>query len=392
LLQSLKNQYNRAGGKKLSVFNFKKKEACKYDAISLGEVMLRIDPGDVPVPRARTARIWHGGGETNVAEGLSYCFGLRTAVVTALVNDGIGINIANQLREAGVDVSRIIWFNTKGQGKFSTDAKGTLHNGINFTWSGKGVLPSVTEYYRAHTPIREIAPGDIDWVGIFNTGVRWFNTGGIYAALSPTSAEVALEALQKAGQAGTFRSFDLNYRSKVEPDKEKIRHINRKLVPEVDFLVGNQDDFSDALGYEIHKLAPDANLDVWLAAYIELLRKVARDYPNLKLIGTQLRGALSANRINWSAVLYEAKQDKIYCATVRENVEIADRTGGGDSFVSGVAAAQLLGKEAAEAVEWGAAHGILVQETPGDTTMITQQEVEKEVARALWGGGVSALR
>ncbi|MCD6377522.1 MAG: sugar kinase, partial [Planctomycetes bacterium] len=230
--------------------NIKPADQCKYDAVSLGEVMMRIDPGDVPTARARTARIWHGGGETNVAEGLSYCFGLRTAVVTALVDDGIGRNIENQMREAGVDTSLIIWFNTDGKGKFSTDKKGTLHNGVNFTWRGKGVLPSITEYYRAHTPIREIKPGDFDWKGLFDQGVRWFHTGGIYTLISPSSGQVALEALKAAGEAGTFRSFDLNYRSKVEPDKERARKQNRQIVEHCDFLVGNQSDFEDALGEE----------------------------------------------------------------------------------------------------------------------------------------------
>ncbi len=363
-----------------------------FDAVALGEVMMRIDPGDVPTRRARFARIWHGGGETNVAEGLSACFGLKTAVVTALVDDGIGRNIENQLREAGVDTSHIIWFDTGGKGKFSTDAKGTLHNGINFTWSGKGVLPSVTEYYRAHTPIRELKPGDVDWDAVFEEGVRWFHTGGIYTLISPTSSELALEAMQKAGEHGVFRSFDLNYRAKVEPDKERAREINRRIVPHSDFLVGNQGDFFDALGYETKKVDPKEEFEVWLAAYQEMLRQVAKDYSNLKLIGTQLRSAISADRIHWGAVLYEVAEDKMHLAVTRENIEIADRTGGGDSFMSGVAAALMKGHDAATAVQWGAAHGILVQETPGDTTMVTQKEVEKEVQRALKGGGVSALR
>ena len=367
-------------------------EECLYDAVSLGEIMLRIDPGDVPTARARTGQIWHGGGELNVTEGLSYCFGLRAAAITALVDDGVGRNIENQLREAGVDTSHIIWFNTDGDGKFSTDKKGTLHNGINFTWKGKGVLPSVTEYYRAHSPIREIAPGDFDWEGLFAKGVRWFHTGGIYALISQTSGEVALEAMTVAGKAGTFRSFDLNYRSKVEPNKDRARKINRKIVAQTDFVVGNQNDFDDALGEEAHKVSKDESFDVWLEAYSEMLRSVAKKYPNLKLIGTQLRGALSADLINWSAVLYDVAADKIHCAAVRENIEIADRTGGGDSFASGVAAALLKDKSPADAVQWGAAHGICVQSTPGDTTMVTQADVEKEVQRAITGGGVSALR
>ena len=363
-----------------------------YDAVSLGEVMMRIDPHEVPTARARTAAIWHGGGETNVAEGLSYCFRLKTAVVTALVDDSIGRNIENQLREAGVDTRHIIWFNTQGNGKFSTDQIGTLHNGINFTWAGKGLLPSVTEYYRAHTPIRELKPGDFDWEKLFSQGVRWFHTGGIYALLSSASGEMAIEAMKTAGRFETFRSFDLNYRSKVEPDKEKARTQNRKIVEFTDFLVGNQSDFADALGVESRKVSNDAPFEIWLEAYSELLRRVAGKYPNLKLIGTQLRAALSADRINWGAVLYDVAEDKICLSTVRQNVEIRDRTGGGDSFLSGVAAALLNGKNVEEAVQWGAAHGICVQETPGDTSMVTQADVEKEIKRSRNNSGVSALR
>jgi len=203
---------------------------------------------------------------------------------------------------------------------------------------------------------------------------------------------VAIEAVSKAGEHGSFRSFDLNYRSKVEPDKERAREINRQIVPQTEFLCGNQSDFFDALGYETKKVAEGDPFDVWLEAYAEMLRQVAEDYPNLQLIGTQLRAALSADRINWGAVLYDVAEDRIYQAAVRESVEIADRTGGGDSFVSGVAAALMKGKDLQTAVDWGAAHGICVQETPGDTTMVTQAQVEKEVARARGGGGVSALR
>ena len=373
-------------------YGIKATDECRYDAVSLGEVMMRIDPGDVPTARARTARIWHGGGETNVSEGLSYCFGMRTAVVTALVDDGIGRNIENQLREAGVDTSHIIWFNTKGEGRFSTDQKGTLHNGIHFTWAGKGVLPSVTEYYRAHAAVRELKPGDVDWAGLFGQGVRWFHTGGIYTLISPTSGQLALEAMQAAGEAGTFRSFDLNYRSKVEPDKERARAQNRQIVALTDFLVGNQDDFDDTLGEECRKVGKEEPFDVWLEAYSEMLRRVAKTYPNLKLIGTQLRAALSADRINWGAVLYDVAADEIHVAAVREGIEIADRTGGGDSFCAGVAAALMDGESVADAVQQGAAHGICVQETPGDTSMATRADVLKEVKRALTGGGVSALR
>ncbi len=376
----------------MAEMNLKSAADCRYDEVSLGEIMMRIDPGDVPTAKARAGRIWHGGGETNVAEGLSYCFSMRTAVVTALVDDGIGRNIENQLREAGVDTTHIVWFSTDGKGDFSTDAKGTLHNGINFTWAGKGILPSVTEYYRAHTPIRELKTGDIDWAGLFGQGVRWFHTGGIYTLISPTSGAVAIEAMEAAGKAGTFRSFDLNYRSKVEPDKDRARTQNQKIVGLTDFLVGNQSDFGDALGEECEKVSKDEPFEVWLEAYSAMLRRVAKKYPNLKLIGTQLRAALSADLINWAAVLYDVAEDKLHLAVTRENIEIADRTGGGDSFASGVAAALMQGQSVADAVQWGAAHGICVQSTPGDTTMVTQSDVLKEVKRAISGGGVSAMR
>ena len=185
----------------MCAMQLKSAEETRYDSIAMGEVMMRLDPGQMPTAKARTARIWHGGGETNVSEGLSYCFGLRTAVITALVDDGIGRNIENQLREAGIDTSQIIWFDNSGKGDFSTDGKGTLHNGINFTWAGKGVLPSVTEYYRAHTPVREVGPGDVDWDLIFGKlGTRWFSTGGIYTLLSPKTADLALEGMKKAGE------------------------------------------------------------------------------------------------------------------------------------------------------------------------------------------------
>jgi 2-dehydro-3-deoxygluconokinase len=367
-------------------------EKCRWDGVALGEVMIRFDPGDVPFERARTCRIWHGGGETNVAEGLAYCFGLRTTILTALVNDGFGRNIANQLREAGVDTGHILWFAPGGKGKYATDRKGTLMNGINATFAGKGVVPSRTEYYRAHTPVREVGAVDYDLDRLFGQeGVRWAHTGGIYSLLSPQTAETAIDYLKKAGEHGTLRSSDLNYRANVEPNKDRARETNRRIVPHVDFLVGNQSDFDDALGYTAEK-AEGASFEEWLDSYAGLLRRVATDYPHLKLIGTQLRGAHSADRIDWGGVLYDVADDKLYQAAVRRNVEIADRTGGGDSFVSGVVAALLKGRGLQDAVEWGAAHGMLVQETPGDTSMVTQAMVEAEVARAERGGGVVALR
>lgn len=377
----------------MATLNLLPAEQCRWDGVALGEVMIRLDPGDVPFERARTCRIWHGGGEVNVAEGMAYCFGLRATVLTALVDDGFGRSIESQFREAGVDTGYVLWFKPGGKsGRFITDKKGSLMNGINATFRGKGVVPSKTEYYRAHTPIREVGAEDFALERLFGQEkVRWAHTGGIYSLLSPKTAEAAVAYLQLAGKHGTLRSTDLNYRANVEPNKERAREINRRIVPHVEFLVGNQSDFDDALGYTVD-IPSNASMDQFLGIYVDLLKRVAKDFPNLKLIGTQLRGAHSADRIDWGAVLYDVAEDKLYRAPVRTNIEIADRTGGGDSFASAVISALLKGKSMQEAVEWGAAHGILVQETPGDTTMATQAMVEAEVKRAQKGGGVTALR
>lgn len=275
--------------------------ACRYDGVALGEVMLRFDPFDVPTALAREMRVFQGGGETNVACGLAYTFGLRTAVLTALVDDHIGANIRNQLRAAGVDTSKIIWFNTRNDGsRFSTDQKGTLMNGVNFTYVGKGVIPSDMLYYRAHTAARELREGDIDWDALFGVeGVRVFSTGGVYTLISPTSAGLAIEGMMRANEHGTFVAADLNYRSKVEPNKARARAINQAIAPYLGFLVGNDSDLSDALGYET-RVPAQAPFDEWLEAYQGTVRQVARDFPNLSLIGTQWRGATSADTIDWA--------------------------------------------------------------------------------------------
>jgi 2-dehydro-3-deoxygluconokinase len=374
--------------------SIKSVEKCRYDGVSLGEVMLRLDPRDVPTARVRdNIRISQGGGETNVSCGLAYTFGLRTAVLTALVDDPIGENIRNQMREAGVDTSRIIWWNTNNDGsKYSTDKKGTICNGINFTYNGSGVLPSDTSYYRGNSAARLLQPGDFDFDELFGKmGVRVFNTGGIFTLIGPKTANLAIEAAQKAAEHGTFVSADLNYRSKVEPDKQKAKDINRKLAPYIGMLVGNDSDLTDALGYET-KISKNAPYKEWVQAYKQTVSQVAKDLPNLSLIGTQWRGAHNADLISWAAVLYDTRNNVFYEAPLRENVPIKDRTGGGDSFASGVLAALLKGKDLQTAVNWGAAHGILVQETPGDITMVSQKTVEAEAKRALGAGGVKAVR
>ncbi|MDA0989207.1 MAG: sugar kinase [Verrucomicrobia bacterium] len=379
-----------------TVVNFrdiKSADTCRYDGVSLGEVMLRLHPGDTPTARATECRVYQGGGETNVACGLAYTFGLRAAVVTALVDDDIGRNLINQFRTSGVDTSHIVMFNTASDGsRFSTDGKGSLMNGINFTYNGRGVLPSSTCYYRAHTPIRELRAGDINWAKLFaEDGVRVFNTGGIFTLISSTSADLALEAVQAAAEHGTFVAADLNYRSKVEPDKARAQAINRTIAPYLGFLVGNDSDMEDALGY-VTDVDHGADFDEWLSAYESTVRRVAKDFPNLSLIGTQWRGATNADLISWGAALYDTHADTFHVAALRRDVPIIDRTGGGDSFTSGVLGALLKGHDLGTAVQWGAAHGILVQEVPGDVTMVDEATIRAEVKRASAGGGVKAVR
>jgi len=368
-------------------------EDCDYDGVSLGEVMLRFDPFDVPISNARLLRIWQGGGETNVACGLAYTFKLRTAVLTALVDDHIGRNIENQLRAAGVDTSHVIWFNTKNDGsRYSTDKKGTLMNGVNFTFTGKGLIPSDTLYYRAHTAARQLQRGDFDIDHLFgNRGVRVLNTGGIFSLISDKSSDLTLEIIEAAREHGTFVAADLNYRSKVQPDKSIARKINQKLAPQLGFLVGNDNDMADALGYSTDS-PKNADYLEWFHAYQETVKQVAQDLPNLSLIGTQWRGRHNADMVSWGGVLYDTQKDQFFQAPLRENVPIQDRTGGGDSFLSGVLAALLKGKDLQTAVEWGAAHGILVQELPGDISMIDEDLVVNEVERGRAGEGIEASR
>ncbi len=368
-------------------------DRCRYDLVSLGEVLWRLDPRDVPLARVRdSVRVFQGGGETNVACGVSATFGLRATVLTALVADDIGRNIANQLAELGVDTGRIVWWDTaRAGGPHSTDAKGTVHNGMSVTFAGKGVLPSETLYYRAHTAASRLTPHDFDVRGLFaGDGARVFNTGGIFTLIGAHTADTAIAAAQAARAAGTFVVADLNYRSKVEPDRERARRINRRLIPNIDFLVGNDSDLGDALGYD----TPDGDdrFEPWLERYRATIERVAADYPGLGLIGTQWRGAHDADAVSWGAVLYETAARRWYVAPVRERVHIADRTGGGDSFTAGVLSALLQGHDLQQAVEWGAAHGILVQSTPGDTTMVRQEQVIAEAERVRRGGGVKAAR
>ena len=356
--------------------------ARRWDALSLGEVMLRLDPGDTRIHTARQFTAWEGGGEYNVARGLRRCFGLRTAIATALADNAIGRLVEDFILQGGVDTSLLKWVPYDGVGR-------AARNGLNFTERGFGIRAANGTSDRGHTAISQLKPGDFNWSVIFGNenGSRWLHTGGIFAALSASTAEVATEAMAAANAAGTPVSFDLNYRDSLWKSiggKAKAQQVNQELVRKVDVLLGNEEDFSAMLGVHLKGVSEDFS-ELPIAAYEEMLREVAALYPNLKLIASTLRTATTATVNSWGAIaLYE---DKIIHVSQRE-IEIFDRVGGGDSFASGLIYGFLAGKSAEWAVQCGVAHGALAMTTPGDTSMATLAEVE----RAMKGGSARIAR
>jgi 2-dehydro-3-deoxygluconokinase len=357
----------------------KASESCKWDCVSLGEVMLRLDPGEERIHTARNFRAWEGGGEYNVARGLRRCFGMRTAVITAFVKNPIGQLIEDLILQGGVDTSLVRWVPYDGIGR-------TVRNGLNFTERGFGVRAAVGCSDRGHTAIANSEPGDFDWQHIFAaSGSRWLHTGGIFAALSRSSASVANTAIQAARSSGTVVSFDLNYRESLWKGiggKAKAQEVNRELVSAVDVLFGNEEDFSAALGVAIEGIGENfSHLPV--SSYESMLHRVAELYPNLKLIATTLRTAHTATKNDWGAMaVYEGKTIHV----PQRPLEILDRVGGGDSFASGLIYGFLAGKDAQWAVQCGVAHGALAMTTPGDTSMATLAEVD-----ALMRGGSARI-
>ena len=356
--------------------------ARRWDCLSLGEVMLRLDPGEGRIHTARQFQVWEGGGEYNVARGLRRCFGLHTAIATALAENQVGRLVEDFILQGGVDTSLIRWVPYDGVGR-------TVRNGLNFTERGFGVRAAAGCSDRGNTAISQVKSGDFDWESIFGpaNGSRWFHTGGIFAALSASTAEVAVEAMDAARKFGTAISYDLNFRDSLWKSiggKAKAQEVNREIVRKVDLLLGNEEDFSAMLGIKIKGVTEDF-AELPIEGYSEMLREVASLYPNLKMIASTLRSVRSATVNAWGAIaLYE---DKIVHVP-QIDVEIFDRVGGGDSFASGLVYGLLAGKGIEWAVRCGVAHGALAMTTPGDTSMATLAEVE----RIIKGGSARIAR
>jgi 2-dehydro-3-deoxygluconokinase len=365
-------QLPKRGGEEMAL-RIKPAEDAHWDCVSMGEVMLRLDPGFGRIRTTRHFTVSEGGGEYNVARALRKVFGLRTAVVTALVDNEAGHLVEDLMMTGGVDLRHVKWVPHDGIGLES-------RVGLNFTEKGFGIRPALGVSDRANTAVSQLKPGDIDWTQVFGEeGVRWLHTGGIFAALSETTAEVALEAMRAAREFGTVVSYDLNYRPslwKPRGGKDRAVEVNRSLAPYVDVMIGNEEDFTAALGFKVPDLDHEiSNLDP--SSFKVMIEHVIEEFSNLEVVATTLRNAKTAGFNDWGAILYS--DGVFHQSRLREDLEIYDRVGGGDGFASGMIWSFLDGRLAQEAVEVGAAHGALTMTTPGDTSMVTTAEVLRAV-------------
>jgi 2-dehydro-3-deoxygluconokinase len=365
----------------MPVLSIPARDDCRFDLVALGEVMLRLDPGDLRIRAARSFRAWEGGGEYNVARGLRRCFGLRTAVATALADNEVGRLIEGLMLQGGVDTSLLTWRDDDGVGR-------RVRNGLNFTERGFGVRGALGVSDRGHTAASQLRPGHFDWDHLFGQlGVRWFHTGGIFAGLSDSAPEVVEEAARAARRHGTIISYDLNYRPSLWRElggQQRAIEVNRRLARYVDVMLGNEEDFTAALGFEVPNTRADfASLDV--ANFKDMIGEVTGQFPGFRVIATTLRTVHSASVNDWGAIAWADGQ--FFEAASRPGLEILDRVGGGDSFASGLIYGLLERGDVQTAVDLGAAHGALAMTTPGDTSMVSLREVE-----ALATGGSARVR
>ncbi len=366
----------------MSNMNIKPKEDCRWDCVSLGEVMLRLDPGEGRVRNARSFSVWEGGGEYNVSRGLRKCFGMRTAIVTSSVQNDVGLLLEDLMLQGGIDTSHVKWIPYDGYGR-------AARIGLNFVERGFGVRAALGVSDRAYSAASLLQPGDIDWEKIFaHEGARWFHTGGIYAALSESTPAVIKEAMECARANGTLISYDLNYRPslwKAQGGSEQSIKINREIAPLVDVMLGNEEDFTAALGFSVPGMDQHlSKLDT--GNFKKMIVSVLEEFPHFKAVATTLRNAKTATINDWGAILWQ--DGEFYPAINREDLEILDRVGGGDSFASGLIYGFLTGKSPSETVNYGAAHGALAMTTAGDTSMASLNEVEK----VMKGGGARVDR
>lgn len=350
--------------------NIKPANTCDYDIVSLGEIMLRLDPGDRRIHTARSFDVWEGGGEYNVARGLRRCFGLRAAVVTAFVDNPVGRLLEDFILQGGVDVNHIKWYPHDGLGR-------AVRNGLNFTERGFGVRGALGCGDRGNTAASKLKPGDIDWEHVFGEhGSRWFHTGGIFAALSATAPDVVIEAVQCAKKHGTICSYDLNYRPSLWEEfggLVRCREVNREIAKSIDVMIGNEEDFTACLGLEVE--GADEHLkELPLEGFRKMIEEAVRQFPNFQAIATTLRGVKTASINDWGAICWH--KGLLHEAIHRPDMAIFDRVGGGDSFASGLIYGFITTGDAEQAVNYGAAHGALAMTTPGDTTMARLSEVE----------------
>jgi 2-dehydro-3-deoxygluconokinase len=358
------------------------RDECEYDLVALGEVMLRLDPGDRRIRTARHFDVWEGGGEYNVARGLSRCFGLRTGVLTALADNEVGRLIEDLVRQGGVDTRDIRWVPYDGVGH-------RARNGLNFTERGFGVRGALGVSDRAHTAASLLRADDFDWEDLFGRrGVRWLHTGGIFSGLSETTGDVAEAAMKAAKANGTVVSYDLNYRPSLwqrHGGSARAQEVNRRLAGYVDVMIGNEEDFTMALGFDVPNTGAELT-DLDVTHFRTMIEDVTNTFPTMRVIATTLREVISASINHWGAVAWV--DGSFVEATTRRNLQILDRVGGGDSFASGLIYGLLEGRDPLQAIELGAAHGALAMTTPGDTSMATLREVERLAA----GGGARVQR